>query len=65
MQTLEIADFRSIRQNPGMNLASPVDFPVTLNEATKAKLDAAVAETWLTVGAVDFCWRNYRIWLNR
>jgi hypothetical protein len=28
-------------------------------------LDEAVAATGPTVGDVDICWRNYRIWLNR
>lgn len=47
-----LVDFRSIWQNPGMNPESHEEFPVTLDEATKAKLDEAVAATGLTAGEV-------------
>jgi hypothetical protein len=50
--TLELVDFRSIRQNLGMNPDSYEAFPVTLDDATKAKLDEAIAATGLTAGEV-------------
>lgn len=47
-----LVDFRSIWQNLGMNPDSHEEIPVTLDEATKAKLDEAVAATGLTAGDV-------------
>lgn len=47
-----LVDFRPIRQNPGMNPDSHEEFPVTLDDATKAKLDEAIASTGLTAGDV-------------
>jgi hypothetical protein len=49
---LALVDFRSIRQNLGMNPDSHEEIPVTLDEATKAKLDEAVEVTGLTAGEV-------------
>ena len=47
-----LVDFRPIRQNLGMNPDSHEEFPVTLDDATKAKLDEAIASTGLTAGDV-------------
>ena len=47
-----LVDFRPIRQNLGMNPDSHEEFPVTLDDATKAKLDEAIASTGLTAGEV-------------
>ena len=41
-----------IRQNLVMNPDSHEEFPVTLDDATKAKLDEAIASTGLTAGDV-------------
>jgi hypothetical protein len=52
MRTLGLVDFRSIWQNLGMNPDFHEEIPVTLDEATKAKLDEAAQVTGLTVGEV-------------
>jgi hypothetical protein len=46
-----LVSFRSFRPNRGMN-PDDEQFPITLDEATQAKLDEAVAATGLTVGEV-------------
>ena len=47
-----LVSFRSFWQNPGMNPDSHEQFPVSLDDATKAKVDEAVAATGLTVAEV-------------
>jgi hypothetical protein len=47
-----LVSFRSFRQNPGMNPDTHEEIPVTLDEATKAKLDEAAQATGLTVAEV-------------
>jgi hypothetical protein len=46
-----LVDFRSIRQNPGMN-PDDEQFPITLDDATQAKLDEAAQATGLSVDDV-------------